>query len=356
MATTATATDTTKTTEKSEPNLSEFVGNKIPDARCRTHLIAFLKDRALQDNIKTLKTERDAKGTAKARVAELTEEITKLEADNIRISSNTPMATAIVWDAAAEELIRHSLDQTILDDKKTVNIKYARSGDTSELIYFPFYSFLDEWQNVNDDDEYGVDKTKMEKEEHSFYTYIEKIFNHVKSEPKYANLSMRATSNLRIYISKLIIAGIEHQSQIAKILICDVVGARTVNVNHIEATVKILLTIGGKSANQIDEAIKNMTDKIELFQTEKKARAQRRLDDLSDEDKAKLEASREAAHQKQLEKAVEAKTTRARALVEEVKKAEAELKTSAKASAVASKAASPAKVSPPASKARPSKK
>ena len=297
--------------KRTRVQLAHILGVDVSQARCATHLKQNLGDEAVEAEIKELraslkkaKEAGDDPRNLKAQVAERSKSL-------VRISGETPIAAAVIWDGAVKEILRHGMDQAITGDRKNVEACHLHDGTPSALIYFPLFSKCDAWasydQNREDelkkeraatnkaakeakkdvkanaegkppphDDEDDDSSTKT-----TFYTYVENALKTVKKDEPYKN--MRVSSRVREYLSELVAQGIARQALLARIIVQRVMGVRTMNADHVKAVVHVLMADEGRTSDQINQVTGQIDSKLSLYH-----------DHLSDEKTKKVAAFDEA--------------------------------------------------------------
>ena len=301
MSAPPTNTDTETSPEAAEAKrtrvqLAHILGVDVSQARCATHLKQNLGDEAIEAEIKDLRVSlKKAKETGgdltalKAQVAERSKSL-------VRISGETPIAAAVIWDGAVKEILRHGMDQAIASDRKNVEACHLHDGTPSALIYFPLFSKCEAWATYDQDREEELKKEraatnkavkeakkdvktnsentkappKEEEEEDAdsptkttFYTYVENALKTVKKDEPYKN--MRVSSRVREYLSELVAQGIARQALLARIIVQRVMGVRTMNADHVKAVVHVLMADEGRTADQINQVTGQIDSKLSLY-------------------------------------------------------------------------------------------
>jgi len=294
--------------KKTRVQLAAVLQISISQARCATHLKQNLGDEEIEAEIKALrKTMKEAKEAGKMdEVAELKKQISEKSQSLVRISSETPIATAVLCDCAAKELLRHGMDQAIASERKIVEVSHLHDDDPAELLYWPLYKQCAVWAEYDPDHEDELKKERaqankaakeareakkaspapkpapkngaaakkpaeeVEEEEDqpehtktTFVTYIENSLKEVKKEEPYK--SMRVSNRVREYMADLIAQMIARLSSLARIIVQGVMNVRTMNADHIKAVVRILLTDEGRSQEDIDEIASHIIEKLDAY-------------------------------------------------------------------------------------------
>lgn len=282
--------------KRTRVQLAHILGVDVSQARCATHLKQNLGDEAVEAEIKDLRVSlKKAKETGgdltalKAQVAERSKSL-------VRISGETPIAAAVIWDGAVKEILRHGMDQAIASDRKNVEACHLHDGTPSALIYFPLFSKCEAWATYDQDREEELKKERAAtnkavkeakkdvktnaentkappKEEDeddadsstktTFYTYVENALKTVKKDEPYKN--MRVSSRVREYLSELVAQGIARQALLARIIVQRVMGVRTMNADHVKAVVHVLMADEGRTADQINQVTGQIDSKLSLY-------------------------------------------------------------------------------------------
>ena len=314
--------------KKTRIQLSSVLGINISQARCATHLRSNLLDETIEAEIKTLRaTLKSSEGTPENTLikAQIADKLKLL----VRISSETPIAVAVIWDGAVKELLRNGMDQAILNGRKIVEINYLHNISAVDAIYYPLYSNCVIWnqydpaheedlkkeratlnktakdlreakklataevvspgqiESAQDDDESSEENTKT-----TFYTYVENALKTVKKDEPYKN--MRVSNRVREYLSDLVAQGIARQALLARILVQRVMGVRTMNADHIKAVIHVLMADNGKSDEQINVVTTQIDDKLELYHLHLSSEKAKKLLSFNDEQKNERERQKRA--------------------------------------------------------------
>jgi hypothetical protein len=287
--------------KRTRVQLAHILGVDVSQARCATHLKQNLGDEAIEAEIKglrvSLKTAKETGGDLTALKAQVAERSKSL----VRISGETPIAAAVIWDGAVKEILRHGMDQAIASDRKNVETCHLHDGTPSTLIYFPLFSKCEAWATYDQDREEELKKeraatnkavkeakkdvktnTENSKAENTkappkeddeddadsstkttFYTYVENALKTVKKDEPYKN--MRVSSRVREYLSELVAQGIARQALLARIIVQRVMGVRTMNADHVKAVVHVLMADEGRTADQIYQVTGQIDSKLSLY-------------------------------------------------------------------------------------------
>ena len=299
--------------KKSRIQIASVLGVSISQARCATHLKQNLGDEEIEGEIKklraTLKREKEA-GASEVDLAGIRADITETSKNIVRISSETPIASAVVWDGAVKELLRHGMDQAIAADRKIVDVaNLVNQVPDDLLIYLPLYSKCPIWAEYDPlheeelkkeravlnkaakaardvkkaedktakggakagkgakappvvdeeaDDGEDADNTKT-----TFHTYVENALKAVKKVDPYK--SMRVSGRVREFLSELVVQGIARHASLARIIVQRVVAVRTMNANHIKAVIHMLMADEGRTAEQINQVTGQIDEKLVVY-------------------------------------------------------------------------------------------
>ena len=192
-ATPAPAKEAKEATDESHGRiqLANVLHINISQARCATHLKQHLGDDAIENQVKALrasyKTAQEKNDNAAMNT--LRDQIAAAGKSLVRISSETPIAVAVVWDCAVKELLRRGMDRAIAADRKIVDIAHLHEGDSaSTMSLSPLYVKCPLWANFNAEHEAALKKAGAKEAEpeaeapegevaeaskNSFYTYVE---------------------------------------------------------------------------------------------------------------------------------------------------------------------------------------
>jgi len=264
----------------SRTQLASVLHINISQARCATHLKQHLSDEAVEAQVRDLKA--SLKVTADpAAAAAIGASIGALAKKLVRISSETPIAVAVVWDCAVKELLRGGMDAAIAADRKIVDVGHVHEANAPLL---PLYNKCAIWadysganSNVAAEAEPATAAAAAEDDgKNSFYTYVENALKTVKAEDKYK--TMRVSNRVREYLAELVAQGIARHTLLSRIIVQRIVGVRTMNADHVKVVASMLMADAGAAA-----AVAGLTDtidaKLALYQAhlrserEKKAKA-----------------------------------------------------------------------------------
>jgi hypothetical protein len=325
---------------KHRTQLSDVLSISISPARCATHFKQNLGDPDVEKDMKTLrkdlKTAKDSSEVDNSLVESLKTQITEKSKLLVRISMETPITAAVIWDATVKELLRHGMNMAAANSKKIVEVAHLHDGDCSMLVYYPLFDKCDVWNFYNPETEVALKteraaQTKAAKDakkkespqtqqpqqspqtqqplqtvddlgesgdEHSkttFYTYVDNALKAVKLEEKYK--AMRVSNRVRDYLSDLIVQGIVRQTALAKIVVQSVVGVRTMNADHLKAVIRMLMVDARRTPEQVDGVLVNINEKLDMYEQYQKSEREKKFASLDDDKRAELEQKQQTVLQ-----------------------------------------------------------
>jgi hypothetical protein len=331
--------------------LASVLSINISQARCATHLKQNLGDEKTEEDIRTLRKQMKAakEGGDNEGAAALKATIAEKSKNIVRISSETPIAAAVIWDGAVKELLIHGMDQAIAADRKIVDASHLHEGSPETLVHYSLYSKCEIWSEYDQDHEEGLKKERAasnkaakeareakkaaeapaagkassakvapgkarpkaaakavevelhedEDDEHSehtkttFTTYVESALKAVKRDEKYS--SMRVSNRVREYLSELVSQGIARQALLARIVVQRVMGVRTMNADHVKAVVHVLMADDGRTEEQIESVTSQIDEKLETYHDHLRAEKEKKTASFDDEKKTDIERKRREA-------------------------------------------------------------
>jgi len=334
--------------KKLRVQLTKVLGIDISHARCATHLKQSLGDADVEGQIRVLRAELKTTTDA-TKVASLKAGIAELSKSCVRVSSAAPIATSAIWDSAVKELMRRGMDSASADNLKLVEVKHLHAGPIGELAYAPLYVNCDAWANYVPEFEEklkkertaankliketrernkkareeakaaGLDEevkpVKVAKEpaantdgvvnKTTFNTYVDNALTTVKKNGAYAN--MRVSNRVREYLSDLITQGITRLAMLARIIVKHG-SVRTMNTEHVQTIVHMLMANDGRSDDQIREVMEFIAEKLAIYEDHKVSESTAKELALSAEDKDELaRKNREADLNRKTKQAAQAK-------------------------------------------------
>jgi hypothetical protein len=296
--------DNTDTNKRTRVQLAHILGVDVSQARCATHLKQNLGDDSIEEEIKSLRTTLKKAKADGLDLGDLKVQIGEKSKSLVRISGETPIAAAVIWDGAVKEILRHGMDLAIASDRKIVDTTHLHDGSPSSLIYYPLFSKCEIWAKYNQDHEEELKKeraatNRVAKEvreakkaadektakgvknpktptteddveddndpptKTTFYTYVENALKTVKKDDPYK--SMRVSNRVREYLSELVAQGIARQATLARIIVQRVMGVRTMNADHVKAVVHVLMADEGRTSDQINLVTGQIDKKLDLY-------------------------------------------------------------------------------------------
>jgi len=346
-------------TSKSRQQLSQILQINISQARCATHLKQNLGDNETEQKIKDIRNKLKT-ATDEKEVAELKASITQLSRLLVRISSETPIATAVVLDCMVKEQLIHGMTQANLKDRKIVEISHLHSGKSSDLIYYALIQNCKTYTGYNEEkedalrQERGVlnkaakearltkkaaDGTEVvpeaapaegvaaeavedaESPKTTFFTYVENALKSLKKVEAYK--TMRVSNRVREYLSDIVAETITMIAELSRIIVQDVVEVRTMNAGHVKAIVRILMTYGGQKASQ-SIVTKQIDEKLEVYRSHLLVEKEKKNNNISEEAKQELKKKQTADELARKKKQMEMIRTRAVTSAQRVKTLQAE--------------------------------
>lgn len=300
---------------KKRQQLTDVLGISISPARCAAHLKKNLANKEIDTEIHNLR-EKLKVSVDDVENVKLKEEISILSQKVVRISSETSTVMAVICDGFVEDLLKHSINETLASNKKMVDVSYIMSGDHKKNLYYSIYHKLPTFVNYDSkvyeelrkkkiEDNKKAKKAKKEGEgsdnevsppvvpvaddgKTTFNTYIDAVLKNVKKDLQLAeNVKVRTSIEVRDFLSDMIIECIKRFVTLSKIFVQQIMGVRTMNSNHIKAIVHMFMKDEGNTDEQIDLVINRINEKIELFQkhvVSEKANRWADLDDITKQD------------------------------------------------------------------------
>jgi hypothetical protein len=313
--------------KKTRIQLASVLHISISQARCGAHLKQNLSDEQVEEKIRVLRQEKERleKEPAGAAAAEvLKQKISDLSKGLVRMSSKTPIATAVVMDALVKELIRHGMDRAAAAERKVVevaNLHEAAAG----LVYYPLVNKLPAFAGYNPEHEEDLrrrraTKNKAAKEareakkggapeagarepkgeedsegggEHpktTFHTYVETALKAVKQAEPYS--SMRVSNRVREYLSQLLAEAITRLAVLSRIIVQQVMGVRTMDADHVKAIIHVLMVDEGRGEAQIEDVKRLIDEKLALYEEHMRREKDKKAALQAGEKKAETEHKR----------------------------------------------------------------
>lgn len=308
--TNASVNPTPEVDNKKRQQLTDVLGISISPARCAAHLKKNLANKEIDTEIHILR-EKLKVSTDDVEKIKLKEEISVLSQKVVRISSETSTVMAVICDGFVEDLLKHSISETLASNKKMVDVSYIMSGDHKKNLYYSIYHKLPTFVNYDTKVYEELRKKKLEENKKAkkvkkegenpdaevppvvapvaddgkttFNTYIDAVLKNVKKDLQLAeNIKIRTSIEVRDFLSDMIIECIKRFVTLSKIFVQQIMGVRTMNSNHIKAIVHMFMKDEGNTDEQIDLVINQINEKIDLFQRHVVSEKANRLADLDE--------------------------------------------------------------------------
>ena len=326
--------------KKVRTQLSAILGIDISQARCATHLKQNLGDPEIDAEVKPIRVLLAAAIAAdptnvvvqdgfRAQIAELSKKL-------IRVSGETPIAIAVIWDDAVKELLQFGMDQAILAGRKIVDTCHLHVPSANTLAHYPIYHKCNAWSGYTSENELEIKvacaaKNKKIKEARdakkaaaalvagaavdaavpakaapaavkavapvaaavdatdagdsvtktTFDTYVDNALKTVRNDAPYKE--MRVSHRLREYLSELVAEGIARIALLGKIIVQQVMDVRTMNAAHVKAVINMLLADEGRNSEQIASVAVNIDAKLDIFKKHLDAEKTKKADSITDE-------------------------------------------------------------------------
>lgn len=314
---------------KKRQQLTEILGISISPARCSSHIKKNLANKDVDLEIHNLREK--IKVTAdEVQRNKYKDDLNILSQKVVRISNETSTVVAVICNGFVEDLLKHSINETIANNKKMVDINYIMSGNHKKNLYYSIYHKLPTFANYNpvtyeenrkkkSDENKKIKKNKKDVDsvvpdsvvpdvvpdvvvpdsvvpdsvvtdsvvsdvvlesvvvdensdnsddgKTTFNTYIDAALKNVKKDLQFAeNIKIRISIEVRDFLSDMIIECIKRITTLSRIFVQQIMGVRTMNANHIRAIVHMFMKDEGNTDDEINTVIKNIDDKIDLFQ------------------------------------------------------------------------------------------
>lgn len=306
---------------KKRQQLTDVLSISISPARCAAHLKKNLANKEVDNEIHNLREKLKA-SIDEVENTKLKEEISTLSQKVVRISSETSTVMAVICDGFVEDLLKHSINETLASNKKMVDVNYIMSGDHKKNLYYSIYHKLPTFINYDAkvyeenrkkkfEDNKKAKKAKKEginvsdaevpavvnvpvvddsnDGKTTFNTYIDAVLKNVKKDLQLAeNIKIRTSIEVRDFLSDMIIECIKRFITLSKIFVQQIMGVRTMNSNHIKAIVHMFMKDEGNTDEQINVVINRINEKIDLFQKHVVSERANRWADLDDVTKQDL--------------------------------------------------------------------
>ncbi len=322
--------------KKHRTQIATVLSINISHARCSTHLKQYLGDEDVEEEIKGLRAEAKAlKAAGNLAAAEALKKTIALKSKVlVRISSETPIAAAVILDNLIKELIRHGMSRAAAGERKIVDVGHLHDGAPQSLKHWPLFNKCGVWVDYDASHEDELKKERAvankvakearearkaaangeklpkgaragakaakaakaeedgeeDEEQHTkttFHTYVESALKVVKKDEAFK--SMRVSNRVREYLSDMVAQCIARLATLARKIVQGVIGVRTMNADHVKAIVDLLMTDEGRTPEDIGEIIQQVDDKLALYQEHLKSEKDRKALALGDDKKVELE-------------------------------------------------------------------
>jgi hypothetical protein len=305
---------------KKRQQLTDIIGISISPARCAAHLKKNLFNKDIDNEIHELK-EKIKNSKDEEEIFKLKSSLSLLSQKIIRISNETSTVMAVICNGFIEDLLKHSINETLANNKKMVDINYIMSGDHKKNLYYSIYYKLPTFvnydskvyeelkkkkseenkknknkKNKSDDntittlDEDSTDITNNSEDgKTTFNTYIDAVLKNVKKDLQLSdNIKIRTSIEVRDFLSDMIIDCIKRFVILSKIFVQQIMGVRTMNANHIKAIVHMFMKDEGNTDEQIDLVINNINEKLRLFHFHIMTEKNNKLAELNEEKRSEF--------------------------------------------------------------------
>jgi hypothetical protein len=348
--------------DKKRQQLTDILGISISPARCAAHLKKNLYNKEIDEVIHALRTklkdcsEEDAK-TVKKDISLYSQKI-------IRISSETSTVMAVICDGFVEDLLKHSISETLASNKKMVDVNYIMSGDHKKNLYYSIYYKLPSFVNYDPSNYEELKKKRTEENKKNkknkkvadetvsdepvvepvvetvtepvvdpvtvesvddgkttFNTYIDAVLKNVKKQLQLSdNVKIRTSIEVRDFLSDMIVECIKRFVTLSKIFIQQIVGVRTMNADHIKAIVHMFMKDEGSTDEQINTVLGKINDKIDLFHRHIVNEKENKFNELDDRVKQDILDKKTEKNFNKKQKDLQQAEKRAQDITEKIKK------------------------------------
>lgn len=310
---------------------------------------------------------------AAAKIAELKEQIDAKSKALIRLSSEAPIASAVVIDYTIKELIEHGLGQAKAADGKLLEVNHIHTGPVTELTTYPLVRTLRSFKDYSPEHEEEVMKQKTEENkkakeareakkaaaaaakkaamiaakkagtaskavkveaeaeeeddeadkdgDHSkttFFTYVDNAVKTVKKDERFK--SIRISNRIREYCSDLVSEFLVKMAQLAREHVQKAMGVRTLNASHIKAIISFILIYEDRSREEISPIIDLINAKLSTYGEHQKTEKDRKVLTMDEEKKHEMEEKKRQLDLERKRKAIENAHKRAVEAEERAKK------------------------------------
>ena len=249
-----------------------------------------------------------------------------------------------------KEVLAHGLNQAKAADAKLLEVDHIHTGSTTDLVTWPLIRTLPSYKEYTPEHEEEILKQKTEDnkrakeareakkaaeaaakkqlagkkaaaaaavkkadpdadseedEEHktTFFTYVDNAIKTVKKDEGYKNI--RISNRVREYCSDLVSEFLVKVADLARIIVQQVMGVRTLNADHIKAIVTLLLSNEGRSDEEIDPIVELVDEKLQIYSDHQKAEKARKIAEMDDDKKRELDDKKRRLEVERKKKAIE---------------------------------------------------
>jgi hypothetical protein len=326
--------------------MTEILDISISNARCQSHMKAALTpaetEVLLTEKRAALKAAKEAAKAAGRSVdedddvASIKEELDEITEKVVRIGGDAPIAVAALCDFVVKSAMRYAMDQTLAAEHKMVEISALHSGDPTSLDVWPLICNLPSITSYDPENEAAlkaqraaenkalkeareaakkareageaVEEVKKapaepeddDDEDHhgpstTFHTYVDAATKAVKKGEAYS--SMRVANRLREVLSQAVADLVARYSLVAKVVVLELLGVRTLNASHLQALVKSIYVskLGVEDHPGMVAILAYVTEKVERYHAHLESEKARKWEEMDPAKKAELEAKKAAA-------------------------------------------------------------
>jgi hypothetical protein len=273
--------------KKTRQQMAHILGISISQARCAAHLKKALLDEKTADELARLReAHRKALAEHDASAADLKGQISKLANQVVRLSSDTSIAVAVLWDTAVKELLRFGLTRANGGGRRLMGAAHLHESGVEALTCYPLYGALAAFRDCKPEAEEAPPRDRTAKpareakqaarpkaagagdddgdepSKTSFNTYVEAALKEAKKA--LGLTALRSAASLRGHVAQLVADGIRRLADLARILVVYDTGARTMTAENVKVVVRLLLTDAGRGSAAIDGVLAVIDEKLEV--------------------------------------------------------------------------------------------
>lgn len=331
----APAPQASEDTKKRRNLMTEILDISISNARCQSHMKAALVPADLEASIGEKRAEIKSAKEDDKDTTELKKELDELTEGVVRIGGDAPIAIAALSDYVVKSTMRYAMDNTLSSNHKMVEISSLHNDDCgTELEVWPLICDLPSISSYDPEHEAllkadRAEKNKAQKEAReakktageqstktqatnnesesdeadgesprvstTFHTYVDAATKMVKKEETYS--TMRVSNRVREVLSQMVAELVARYSHVAKVVVLELLGVRTLNASHINALVKSIYIskVGVDTMTEsgdnlvISPVLDYISEKVRLYHEHLEQEKERKLEEMDPEEKAKLE-------------------------------------------------------------------